>query len=150
MRLIPEVVVPRIAKPKYSCVFCPHPSTAGLLPIHEPSEKIRSLVKDPNAKPMAHIACARCIPELSIGTIDEDQTEDQAHVRKRAVVMGTEDVAKERWSLVSPVDRSFFSEANGTCILEMLYMHRLQQGENGSQNSMCQSERVSYDQGRML
>ncbi|KAJ9094497.1 hypothetical protein QFC21_006037 [Naganishia friedmannii] len=99
MRLIPEVVVPRMAKPKYSCVFCPHLSTAGLLPIHKPSDKIRSLVKDPNAKPMAHVACARCIPELSIGTIEEDQAEDQAYIKKRAVVMGTEEITKERWSL---------------------------------------------------
>ncbi|KAJ9106759.1 hypothetical protein QFC19_003072 [Naganishia cerealis] len=99
MRFIPEVVIPRLTKPRYPCVFCPHSSTAGLLPIYEPSEKIRSLVKDFNAKAMAHVACARCIPELSIGAVEEDSPEDQTSLKKRVVVMGTENVAKERWSL---------------------------------------------------
>lgn len=101
LRLVPEVVIPRPSKPIYSCVFCPHPSTVGLLPIFEPSERIRSLVKDPNARAMAHVACARCIPELSIATLEEQHGEEQVVQRKRIVVMGTEEVARERWNLVS-------------------------------------------------
>lgn len=58
------------------------------------------MVKSPNARAMAHVACARCIPELSIATVEEEIGLDQAK-RKRVVVMGSEQVAKERWSLVS-------------------------------------------------
>lgn len=100
MRFVPEVVIPRLPKPVYSCVFCPHPSTAGLLPIYQPSERIRNMVKVPNARAMAHVACARCIPELSIATVEEEFGLEQTK-RKRVVVMGSEQVAKERWSLVS-------------------------------------------------
>ena len=100
MRLIPEVVIPRPVKPVYSCVFCPHPSTVGLLPVYQPSERIRNMVKDPNARAMAHVACARCIPELSIATVEEEIGLDSTK-RKRVVVLGSEQVAKERWGLVS-------------------------------------------------
>lgn len=100
MRLVPEVVIPRPAKPVYSCVFCPHSSTAGLLPIFEPSERIRNMVKDPNARAMAHVACARCIPELSIATVEEQHGIEQVSLRKRVVVMGSEEVGRERWNLV--------------------------------------------------
>lgn len=100
MRLVPEVVIPRPPRPVYSCVFCPHPSTVGLLPIYEPSERIRNMVKDPSARAMAHVACARCIPELSIATVEEEYGLEPIK-RKRVVVMGSEQVAKERWSLVS-------------------------------------------------
>lgn len=58
------------------------------------------MVKDPSARAMAHVACARCIPELSIATVEEEIGLDQTK-RKRVVVMGSEQVAKERWSLVS-------------------------------------------------
>jgi hypothetical protein len=127
MRLVPEVVIPRLPRPVYSCVFCPHPSTVGLLPIYEPSERIRNMVKDPSARAMAHVACARCIPELSIATVEEEFGLEPVK-RKRVVVMGSEQVAKERWSLVSRwqclLTHSSSSAHGLSCTLEMRPLRR--------------------------
>jgi hypothetical protein len=86
-------------KSSYPCVFCPSLSTDNLLPVFEPNDQVRSASKATDGKVLAHLACAQAIPEVWIAEEDWDG-------KRQEVVLGSGNIVKDRWNLVSTQYRS--------------------------------------------
>ena len=78
----------------YPCLFCPSLEVADLLEVFDPSEDVKARSKSRNEIVAAHLSCVNSIPEVWV----ENRSAGDLTV---LVVMGANNIPKDRWNLVS-------------------------------------------------